>query len=255
MTSSWLVLLAAVPSCLIALAAVPVIRRYAPQWGLVATPRSDRFHKQPTPTGGGFAIWLGVVGTFAAAQVLLALIALDVIPLASLPRLLAIHYAGLMQQSPKLWTLLAGATAMAILGAIDDRGGLSWQLRLAVQTVIAAFMVWQGWRLSLFIDAPAVTAVLSVIWIVGIVNSFNMLDNVDGLAAGVALIAAVILAAVMLTSPQADSGGPQLFVAGFLLVLAGAIAGFLVVQSPAGDDLHGRRRQLLHRLLRSPRPR
>ena len=116
-------------------------------------------------------------------------------------------------------------------------------------------MVWQGWRLSLFLDAPAVTAVLSVIWIVGIVNSFNMLDNVDGLAAGVALIAAVILAAVMLTSPQADSSGPQLFVAGFLLRAGRGDRGFLVVQSPAGDDLHGRRRQLLRRLLRSPRPR
>ncbi len=239
MTSSWLVLLAAVPSLLIALAAVPVIRRYASDWGLVAKPRSDRFHKQPTPTGGGIAIWLGVLGTFATGQVLLSLIALDVIPLASTPQLLEIHYAGLIAQSPKLWTLLAGATAMAILGAIDDRGGLSWQLRLAVQIVIAALMVWQGWRLSLFIDAPAATAVLSVIWIVGIVNSFNMLDNVDGLASGVAFIAAVILAAVMLTSPQVESGGPQLFVAGFLLVLAGAVAGFWWYNRPPATIFMG----------------
>jgi UDP-GlcNAc:undecaprenyl-phosphate GlcNAc-1-phosphate transferase len=58
------------------------------------------------------------------------------------------------------------------------------------------------------------------------VNSFNLLDNMDGLAAGVAWIAAVILAAVMLVQPEPESSGPQLFVAGFLLVLAGSLAGF-----------------------------
>jgi UDP-GlcNAc:undecaprenyl-phosphate GlcNAc-1-phosphate transferase len=92
--------------------------------------------------------------------------------------------------------------------------------------LVAAVMVWQGWRLSLFINSPPLTAVLSVVWIVGIVNAFNMLDNMDGLSAGVAWIAAVILAGVMLTAPDPESSGPQLFVAGFLLVLAGAIAGF-----------------------------
>ena len=239
MTSSLLVLLAAVPSLVIALAAVPMIRRYAPRLGLVAQPRDDRFHRQPTPSGGGIAVWLGVVGTFAVGQLVLWAIARGILPLESVPPLLKVHYAGLVAQSPKLWTLLAAATAMAILGAIDDRGALSWRLRLMLQTAIAACMVWQGWRLSLFIDAPAVTAVLSIVWIVGIVNSFNMLDNVDGLASGVALIAAVILAAVMLASPQADSGGPQLFVAGFLFVLAGAIAGFWWYNRPPATIFMG----------------
>jgi UDP-GlcNAc:undecaprenyl-phosphate/decaprenyl-phosphate GlcNAc-1-phosphate transferase len=86
--------------------------------------------------------------------------------------------------------------------------------------------VWQGWRLTAFIDAPLLTAVLSVIWIVGIVNAFNMLDNMDGLAVGVAWIASAILIAAILTAPDPRSTGPQLFVAGFLLVLAGSLAGF-----------------------------
>ena len=192
----------------------------------MARPRTDRFHKEPTPLGGGLAIWLGVVATFAAAQLLLWLIAAGAVRLEVLPQLFATHYDGMLQQSPKLWTLLAAATVMMILGLIDDRGGLDWRLRLGVQIFVAAIIVWQGWRLTAFIDAPLLTAALSVIWIVGIVNAFNMLDNMDGLSAGVAWIAAALLIAVILTAPSPASNGPQLFVAGFLLVLAGAIAGF-----------------------------
>jgi UDP-GlcNAc:undecaprenyl-phosphate/decaprenyl-phosphate GlcNAc-1-phosphate transferase len=226
LSANLLVLLAAVPSFLIAWAAVPWVRERAAGWGLVARPRLDRFHKEPTPLGGGIAIWLGVVVTFAAAQLLLWLIAAGAVRIEVFPQLLATHFAGLEQQAPKLWILLAAGTVMMILGLVDDRGGIDWRLRLGVQTFVAAIIVWQGWRLTAFIDAPLFTAALSVIWIVGIVNAFNMLDNMDGLSAGVAWIAAAILIAVILTAPSPASNGPQLFVAGFLLVLAGAIGGF-----------------------------
>lgn len=239
MSPNLLVIIAAVPSLMFALVAVRWVRRRAPNWGLVARPRSDRFHDRPTPLGGGLAIWLAVVATFAGVQILLWLISAGVVPLADMPQLVQTHYAGLVLQSPKLWTLLAAATLMATLGLVDDCRGLGWRLRLAVQTAIAAAMVWQGWQLSLFIDAPALTNLLSVVWIVGIVNSFNMLDNVDGLASGVAFIAAAILAAVMLTSPQVDAGGPQLFVAGFLLVLVGALAGFWWYNRPPATIFMG----------------
>jgi len=65
------------------------------------------------------------------------------------------------------------------------------------------------------------------VWIVGLVNSFNMLDNMDGLSAGVAAIAAAMLAAVMLLAGDPVTHQPQLFVGGFLLVLVGALVGFL----------------------------
>ena len=84
-----------------------------------------------------------------------------------------------------------------------------------------------GWRLSLFLDMPWLTGTLTVIWIVGLVNSFNMLDNMDGLSAGVAAIAAAIFAAVMLTTPRPDNNQPQLFVAALLLIIVGSLLGFL----------------------------
>jgi UDP-GlcNAc:undecaprenyl-phosphate GlcNAc-1-phosphate transferase len=114
---------------------------------------------------------------------------------------------------------------MMLLGLVDDRRGLPWWLRLGVETAVAVFCVWwwEELRLSLFIEIPLLTGSLSVLWILALVNSFNMLDNMDGLSGGVAAISSALLAAVLLTLP----GSPQLFVAGFLLVLVGALLGFL----------------------------
>ncbi len=108
---------------------------------------------------------------------------------------------GLVHQSLKLWTLLAGGTALLLLGLADDRRSLDWRLRLAVQTLVAAVMVALGWRANLLGGIPAAAEVLSVLWIVGLVNAFNMLDNMDGLSAGVAAIAAAVLAVVMFSLP------------------------------------------------------
>jgi UDP-GlcNAc:undecaprenyl-phosphate GlcNAc-1-phosphate transferase len=138
------------------------------------------------------------------------------------------HLAGLVHQTVALWVLLGGGTLLMIVGLLDDRFGLGWKLRLGLQCVVATICVlWQGWRLTAFIDVPWITWGLSVIWIVGLINSFNMLDNMDGLSAGVAAIAATMLAAVLLVTPDAQTRQPQLFVAGFLFVIVGALLGFL----------------------------
>ena len=118
------------------------------------------------------------------------------------------------------------------LGLLDDRKQLDWRIRMLVELVVATFIVWQGWRLTLFLDWPAFTFMLSVLWIVGLINSFNFLDNMDGLSGGVAAIAASILAAVLLVAPDPRTNQPQLFIAGFLLVLIGALLGFLLHNRP-----------------------
>jgi len=150
----------------------------------------------------------------------------------TLRQFVAPHVPGLVRQSGKLWTLMAGGTVLVMLGLWDDRARLDWRFRLLVQTLVATAIVVAGWRLSLFIDAPWLTGVLSVLWIVGLINAFNMLDNMDGLSAGVAAIAAGILAAVILTAPNPVSHGPQLFVGGLLLVLCGSLLGFLWHNAP-----------------------
>ena len=230
------------PSCLVAWAAVFVVRRQAERWGLVDKPSERKVHLIPTPLGGGIGIWCGVLGPVTFGTLYLSLLSgtdaesfglLQFVPTFALE-----HVAGLKRQLVGLWVLLGGATIIMLIGLADDRRGLRWQLRLGLQfAVVAACVSWQGWRLTAFIPLHVVTWMLSILWIVAMINSFNMLDNMDGLAGGVAAIAAGILAVVLLINPA--SAAPQIFVAGFLLVLVGALLGFLLHNRPPAKIFMG----------------
>ena len=236
----WLILAAVVPSACVCWTAAWVVRCLGPRMGLVDRPGARKIHDKPMPTSGGLAIWLGLVVPLGLGQCLLGVIlggssaspAADAAPNTRLPEILVSagigeHLPGLWQQSAKLWLLLGGGTALMVLGLADDRRGLGWQFRLAAQTAVAATMVACGWCVRLPWDVPGLAFAVSVVWIVGLVNSFNMLDNMDGLSAGVAAIAAAMLAAAALLTPRPDNHQPQLFVAGFLLLFVGSLLGFL----------------------------
>jgi UDP-GlcNAc:undecaprenyl-phosphate GlcNAc-1-phosphate transferase len=185
--------------------------------------------------GGGVAVWLAVVVPLAAGHLMLLAIGTagtDSKLVESLPKVVSDHAAGLSAQAPKLWLLVAAATILMVVGLSDDIRHIRWQIRLGIQALVATAVVLAGWRLSIFVDAPLLLTIVSVIWIVALINSFNMLDNMDGLSAGVGTIAASILAAVMLLAPNPESNQPQLFVGGFLLVLVGALVGFLLHNRP-----------------------
>jgi UDP-GlcNAc:undecaprenyl-phosphate/decaprenyl-phosphate GlcNAc-1-phosphate transferase len=223
-----LVLACVVPSLIVCWAAAFAVRRFGPRCGLVDRPGHRKIHSKPMPTSGGLAIWLGIVLPLAVGQIVLWGLPESVAK--HLPEFVTAHLSGLLHQTGRLWELLAGGTLLMLLGLADDRWGLDWWFRLTVQTAVAIALVSLGWRMSLFLDwlnMPWVTGTLSVLWIVGLVNSFNMLDNMDGLSAGVAAIAAAMLAAMTLLTHRPDNNQPQLFVAGFLLVIVGALAGFL----------------------------
>ena len=220
------------PSFLIAWSACYVIRRAAPAWGLIDHPGHRKVHTRPTPLGGGLAVWLGVLLTFALGQIALWILlghqqgsdAADLGPPAILPEFIWPHLGGLAAKSGELWGLLLAASGIMVLGLVDDFRQVNWRIRLAVQVLVATAGVWyyDQWRLTAFIDLPVFTGFLSVIWIVMLVNTFNMLDNMDGLSGGMAVIASTFLAAVLLISPEPGGSTPQLFVGGFLLVLAGS---------------------------------
>ncbi len=224
----WLIVGAALPSLWVCWAAAGLLRRFGPRWGLLDRPGPRKLQTTPMPTSGGLAIWLGIVGPLALGQLLLWLLLHGpAAARAAVPALLAPHLPGLMRQSGRLWLLLAGGTVLMLLGLADDRRGLDWRLRLAVQTLVAVVMVRLGWRANLLADAPWINAAVSVLWIEGLMNSFNMLDNMDGLSAGVAAIAGSLLTVAMFLAPRPDNHQPQLFVGGFLLVIVGALLGFL----------------------------
>jgi UDP-GlcNAc:undecaprenyl-phosphate GlcNAc-1-phosphate transferase len=194
-----------------------LVRVVAPRVGLVDRPGGRKAHKRPTPLGGGVAIWLTVVLILAAG----ALAVRSLGPEA--PPEIARHLPGLKSKGGELAGVMTLATIIMAMGLWDDRFGLGWKPRLGVQVLLAAFFVYQWGGITLFLPPQWhwLAGTLTVVWIVGLTNAFNFLDNMDGLAASVALIASALFAAA-----QAAVG--SLFVPAVLLVLVGALGGFLV---------------------------
>lgn len=215
----------------------PPIIRLSLREGWVAQPGPRHVHRSPTPTVGGLAM----IGGFAAALLLsFALERLD-------PALQRSSFEHL-----RLGLLLTGASIVAIVSLIDDLYDLPALPRLAVQIVAALVAVGPYlWDHTLYPDAlgqlteargiiitafnfpfinqihlhdlsPWLAIGATVFWIVGMQNMVNWADGLDGLAAGVTLIAATILALHTL-----DLDPPQHTVALLPLALAGACAGFL----------------------------
>ncbi len=171
----------------------PLLGRLAVRWSFVDAPGEHRRHHRPTPLLGGAALWAAVTA------------AVVVLPTSA--------------DRGHLWAVLGAATLVAGAGLVDDRWRLPVAERLLVQLVAAAALVSGG--LFVILALPGwLDALLTVLWIVGITNAFNLLDNMDGLATGVTAVAA--LGFLVLT---ADQGGlaPVLAVA-----LLGAALGFLL---------------------------
>ena len=172
-------------------ALTPLCRALARRVGVVANPQGDRWHREPVPLLGGCAI----VGAFVLAAAMSA-------PL------------------QPLLPLLLGTGLMFALGTLDDIVGFRPATKLVVQTIVAGVVVFLMPSASLT-GVPAIDGLLALIWVVGITNAFNLLDNIDGLSAGIAVIAGVFfLATLMPTGPSPLS----LAVAAFV----GAALGFLI---------------------------
>jgi len=158
----------------------------------VAKPRADRWHGRPTALLGGVAIAVTVLGLHAA-----------VIGVTALPVL-----------------LVAGASMFAI-GLLDDIVSLRPTTKLVFEIAVASFLVFFNYRLG-WVSSLTLDTILTVFWIVGLTNAFNLLDNMDGLCAGLSLIAGT---GVLVTLTMSGASGPETI---HLTLLLGAAAGFLI---------------------------
>jgi len=237
---TWIVAAGIVPGLIVSGLLALALRRLAPRWGLVDRPGHRKVHSTPIPYGGGIAVWAGVVVPLAIAHLVLlglqtddsGVARIDGSSLGSWGRQAAEfiepHVPGLLARAGDLWFFLACGTVLMLLGLVDDARGIDWRVRFVVEFAVAAAIVFgRGWTLTLFVDVPWLTQAISVLWIVGLVNSINFLDNMDGLAGGVAAISAALLAAYTLLVPAGADSQPQLFIAGFLFLLVGSLLGFL----------------------------
>jgi UDP-GlcNAc:undecaprenyl-phosphate GlcNAc-1-phosphate transferase len=183
--------LAALIAALISFALCPLAGRWARRIGVVSIPSTDRWRRQPTPLLGGLAI---AAGTVVAALV----------------------FRG---GDRTVTALLAPAIGVLILGLIDDKITLGPTAKLVGSLAAGAALVYLLSRSATRLP-PSPLVVLAVIWFAAVVHAVNLLDNIDGLAAGVGAITASGTAIVLL-----EYGAPG--AAALLLALAGALLGFL----------------------------
>jgi UDP-GlcNAc:undecaprenyl-phosphate GlcNAc-1-phosphate transferase len=174
------------------LALTPVCRFVSHRAGYVAKPREDRWHHRPTALFGGLAIAL--VATTAG---------------------LTIH--GLGSAVALIWC----AALLAGFGFVDDILTLKPSTKLIAQIIIASVLLFFGFRLQ-WMESMIGDAMLTLFWIVGLTNALNLLDNMDGLCAGTALIASAFTLAAIVGA----SGVTPLAL--YIAALMGATAGFLV---------------------------
>jgi UDP-GlcNAc:undecaprenyl-phosphate GlcNAc-1-phosphate transferase len=151
-------------SLLLSAALTPLVKLLAVRTGYVVQPRQDRWHKKPTPLLGGIAMFLA----FAVCYLLVF---------------------GLTGQTLPVFI---GGFLIFLLGLVDDLQRLAPQVKLIGQITVAAVLVSLGVVVT-SIPYPAIAIPVTFLWIVGLTNSFNLLDNMDGLSAGTAALCALAL--------------------------------------------------------------
>jgi len=206
-------------------------KRLAVSWGFIDVPTRSRYHRQPTPLLGGSAILTAILMPSVLALALAAVWRAGSPP-AWMPEALSAHFGGVVAKTPMALGILAGAVALHVIGLIDDRRRLGAWTKLAAQVLVAVGVVLAcRIRMLEMLGEPAST-ILTILWVVLITNTFNLMDNIDGLAAGVAAICAGALLAA-----AAASG--QMFVGAWLCLLLGASAGFLLHNFPPAGIFMG----------------
>ncbi|HSU25046.1 MAG TPA: MraY family glycosyltransferase, partial [Pyrinomonadaceae bacterium] len=168
------------------------VRAVARRYGFVAKPKTDRWHKRPTAMLGGAAIFVTTL----------------------------ILYAAVVPKTVDSILVVAGSTFLFLVGLVDDLLNIKPYQKLIGQLIGAIFIV--GFGLTLPITGYELIDIwITVFWLVGITNAVNLLDNMDGLAAGIATIGAVAMAIAFAVNGQID---------GFVLmcVFIGALGGFLI---------------------------
>jgi UDP-GlcNAc:undecaprenyl-phosphate GlcNAc-1-phosphate transferase len=176
---------------LVSLLVTPLMQRLAPVTGFLDRPAARKSHTRPTPYLGGVAIMAATLG--------------------------ALVWQGAMVG--RIGVVALAAAGLGLVGLVDDRRTVSPRLRLLVQVLAAVAVVSVGIR----VHATGVVAIdvgLTILWVVGVTNALNLLDNMDGLAGGVSVVtAAGVLALAALAG--------QHVVTALAAGLAGACVGFL----------------------------
>jgi UDP-GlcNAc:undecaprenyl-phosphate GlcNAc-1-phosphate transferase len=142
-----------------------IVRAFARRIGFVAKPKADRWHQKPTAMLGGVSVFLTVT----------------------------ICYIFFVSHNQQGWVILAATSFLFLVGLIDDKFHIKPYQKLIGQVMGAMLVVFYGLTLP-WTGSTTINMVITIFWLVGITNAINLLDNMDGLATGVAVVASSVLA-------------------------------------------------------------
>jgi UDP-GlcNAc:undecaprenyl-phosphate GlcNAc-1-phosphate transferase len=189
---------------------VPAVRWFGFKTGKVAIPRSTRWHQKPTPTLGGVGMFIA----FAIALLIMYLTKND------------------QNLFENRWSILTAIVIMFLVGIFDDYRPINPPVKLTFQILAATLVIFFGGNTINFFRWPIANIMLTFLWLVGITNAINLLDNMDGLAGGVALITSGFLSVFFWKTNY-----PDLLV--IALALAGSMFGFLIFNFPPAKIFMG----------------
>ena len=185
--------LMAASALILAVGSTPIVRHVALRYHVVDAPTTRKIHKNPVPLLGGMAIYIAFI--------------------------LVLLFLGDRRYINEVVGIFIGATLMSLMGIIDDRWGLGSYVKFAGQFVAGGILIYSGVQVQLY--NSWIDIALTLLWVVGITTAMNLLDNMDGLSGGIAMIAATFFTLLAALSDQ--------YLVGILAAaLAGACAGFLV---------------------------
>lgn len=193
-------LAAVATSFVLALLLTPLVRALARRRGIVAQPKADRWHNKPTAMLGGVAIWLSVVIAY-----------------------LTFERLGVVPRSIYGHVIIGSSTFLFLVGLVDDLIHTKPYQKLIGQIMGSAFVIYYGLSLP-WTRSNSVNMAITIFWLIGITNAINLLDNMDGLATGIAAIASCFLTLNFVVSGQPAE-------ALMMAVFAAALLGFLVYNS------------------------
>ena len=212
-------------ACLTTLFVLPLWRKWCVRTNLVDDPGHRKIHSAPVPLAGGFAVLTGILLPLAAGAILLK------------SGFITISSAGLIthginRRAVELGVIAAGALAITLLGWLDDRHELKALPKFAGQILVAIAVAAACKRITLFVHSDAFSYVITVLWLLTIINAFNFMDNMNGLCAGIGAIGAFWFALIAAANDEY-----LVAVTGFLM--CGALVGFLPWNFPQARSFLG----------------
>ncbi len=208
-------------SLLLCLILTPLFRVIALKFKVLDVPSARKVHVWPKPLFGGLALYFSFILTILSGLIVLILVENSPNLILLFPQSISDKIPSLQKEIPKILPIALGGTLVVLIGLFDDIKGMNAYVKLFSAAVVGLIMVFWGVRITLFMPNPVFGGVLTVLWFVLLINSFNLMDNMDGLACGVALVAASIFVGITFVQNH-------IFTSSVLAIFAGTLAGFLV---------------------------